>query len=71
MFALSVRNHLSTSEIPIDYASREGESSLKWYIDGPRIFLATFRKRFEYNRRPLHDLIFVSAFAVLLASFLV
>ena len=71
LFALSVRNHLSTSEIPIDYASREGESSLKWYIDGPRIFLATFRKRFEYNRRPLHDLIFVSAFAILLGSFLI
>jgi len=68
LFGLSMKYNLSTKEIPIDYSTREGDSSLRWYIDGPRIFLASIKKRFEYTRRPIHDLLYVSAFVVLVWS---
>ena len=68
LFALAIKNGLVTKEIPIDYAHRSGESSLKWYIDGPRIFFATLKKRFEYARRPIHDVIYISAFSLLFFS---
>ena len=68
LFALTIKNGLVTKEIPIDYAHRFGESSLKWYLDGPRIFLATLKKRFEYSRRPIHDLLYVCAFSILFIS---
>ena len=68
LFALAIKNGLVTKEIPIDYAHRAGESSLKWYIDGPRIFLATLKKRFEYARRPIHDALYISAFSILVFS---
>ena len=68
LFALAIKNELVTKEIPIDYAHRSGESNLKWYIDGPRIFFATMKKRFEYGRRPIHDAIYISAFSVLFFS---
>ena len=45
LFSSVVNEKLTTKEIPIEYAHREGESTLKWYRDGPRIFFMTFRKR--------------------------
>jgi len=36
---------MKTKEIVIDYAHREGESNLKWYKDGPRIFFMIIKKR--------------------------
>ncbi len=70
IFGSAVKNRMKTSEIPIDYHHREGHSNLKWYSDGPRIFLTTVKKRFEYQRRPFHDVIFVFSFLVLLYSVL-
>jgi hypothetical protein len=57
---------MKTKEIPIDYAHREGESSLRWYVDGPRIFLTSIKKRFEYTRRPIHDLGYIACFGLLI-----
>jgi len=45
LFSSVVNEKMVTKEIPIEYAHREGQSTLKWYKDGPRIFLMTFRKR--------------------------
>ena len=45
LFGSVVKSDFKTKEIPIDYAHREGESTLKWYLDGPRILLMTFKKR--------------------------
>lgn len=45
LFSSVVNEKMVTKEIPIKYAHREGQSTLKWYKDGPRIFLMTFRKR--------------------------
>ena len=45
LFGSVVNEKMITKEIPIEYAHREGQSSLKWYKDGPRIFLMTFKKR--------------------------
>ena len=70
LFGLSMKYKLRTKEIPIDYSMREGESNLRWYVDGPRIFLTSIKKRFEYTRRPVHDLLYVSAFLVLVISVL-
>ena len=70
LFGSVVRQRMRTKEIPIDYAHREGQSNLKWYVDGPRIFLTTIRKRFEYTRRPMHDAIYILAFGILVWSFL-
>ena len=61
---------MKTKEIPINYAHREGESNLKWYVDGPRIFLTSIKKRFEYTRRPVHDLLYLSCFCILIYSVL-
>ncbi len=61
---------MKTKEIPINYAHREGESNLKWYVDGPRIFLTSIKKRFEYTRRPIHDLLYLSCFCILFYSVL-
>jgi len=46
IFASVSRAKLKTHEIPIDYAHREGQSSLTWYIDGPKILLMIIRRRF-------------------------
>ena len=70
LFGLSMRYKLITKEIPIDYDRREGKSTLRWYIDGPRIFLASIKKRFEYTRKPVHDLLYISAFTALVLSVL-
>lgn len=45
LFGSVIKSNLKTKEIPIDYAHREGESTLKWYLDGPRILLMAFKKR--------------------------
>lgn len=46
LFSSVVKGKMRVKEIPIKYAHREGHSTLKWYRDGPRIFLMTFKKRF-------------------------
>ena len=68
LFSSVNRFQMKTKEIPINYAHREGESNLRWYSDGPRIFLTTIKKRFEYTRRPVHDMLYICFFAVLLFS---
>ena len=45
LFCSVAKTGVKTLEIPIDYANREGVSNLKWYIDGPKIFLKTLQKR--------------------------
>ena len=45
LFSSVIKAKLETKEIPIDYAHREGTSTLKWYKDGPRIFLTIIKKR--------------------------
>ena len=45
LFCSVAKTGVKTLEIPIDYANREGVSNLKWYIDGPNIFLKTLQKR--------------------------
>jgi len=45
LFGSVVKSGLVTKEIPINYANREGQSSLKWYIDGPRILLMSIKVR--------------------------
>ena len=68
LFGSVVKSKLKTKEIPIDYAHREGTSTLKWYSDGPRILLMAIKKKFEYERNLIHDLLFISAFAILIWS---
>jgi dolichol-phosphate mannosyltransferase len=68
LFGSVAKSSMKTSEIPIDYAHREGTSTLKWYSDGPRILSMAIKKKFEYTRRPIHDLIYVAAFAILVYS---
>lgn len=46
LFGSVVMEKMITKEIPINYAHREGDSNLKWYRDGPRIFIMTVKKRF-------------------------
>ena len=46
MFASVCKSGLTTREIAINYDHREGESNLKWYRDGPRIFFMVLKKRF-------------------------
>ena len=70
LFGSVVKSKVKTKEIPIDYAHREGTSTLKWYSDGPRILSMAIKKKFEYNRNPIHDVMFVSAFAVIIWSVL-
>jgi len=47
IFCSTVKSKFKTKEIPINYALREGESSLKWYIDGPRIMWMAIKHRFS------------------------
>lgn len=47
LFASVAKSKMRTSEIPIDYSHREGQSNLKWYRDGPRIMLMTISHRFK------------------------
>ena len=47
LFTSVVKAKMRTKEIPIDYAHREGESSLRWYKDGPRILMMTISQRFS------------------------
>ena len=68
LFGSVNKYQMKTKEIAIDYAHREGESNLRWYSDGPRIFLTTIKKRFEYTRRPIHDMMYISFFAILIFS---
>ena len=46
LFGSVSKSGLKSTEIPINYDSREGNSSLKWYVDGPRILLMIMKKRF-------------------------
>lgn len=46
LFASVSKKGMKTKEIVIDYDHREGQSNLKWYKDGPRIFLMILKKRF-------------------------
>ena len=64
LFGSVAKSNLKTCEIPIDYAHREGTSTLTWYHDGPRILFMSLKKKFEYRRKPVHDLLFIFAFAV-------
>ena len=70
LFSSVNKFQMKTNEIPINYANREGVSNLKWYVDGPRIFLTSVKKRFEYTKRPIHDLLYVSCFTILVFSVL-
>jgi dolichol-phosphate mannosyltransferase len=45
LFGSIVKRKLRTKEIAINYANREGSSSLKWYKDGPRILFMTIKRR--------------------------
>ena len=47
IFASVSKSRFKTEELAIDYAHREGESNLRWYYDGPRIFLMVLKKRFS------------------------
>ncbi len=47
LFGSVIGSKMSAKEIPVDYANRQGSSTLKWYKDGPRILLMTIRKRFS------------------------
>ena len=47
IFCSTVKSNLRTKEFPVNYKHREGASTLKWYIDGPRIFLMLVRRRFN------------------------
>jgi dolichol-phosphate mannosyltransferase len=46
MYAVSVRNHLKISEIPIDYYPREGDSKLVPINSGTMIFQKLLQRRF-------------------------
>tara|TARA_Y100000588_G_C14225764_1_gene913069 strand:- start:1499 stop:2197 length:699 start_codon:yes stop_codon:yes gene_type:complete len=46
LFASVSKSKLKTDEIAIDYAHREGQSSLTWYLDGPRILMMVIKRRF-------------------------
>ena len=46
LFGSVAKMGLKSVEIPINYDSREGSSTLKWYVDGPRILLMIIKKRF-------------------------
>tara|TARA_B100001113_G_scaffold265437_1_gene220318 strand:- start:291 stop:1061 length:771 start_codon:yes stop_codon:yes gene_type:complete len=70
LFSSVNKFRMKTIEIPINYANREGVSNLKWYVDGPRIFLTSLKKRFEYTKKPVHDLLYISCFAVLVYTIL-
>lgn len=45
LFGAVCKGNHSTKEIAINYDHREGQSNLKWYIDGPKIFYMIIRKR--------------------------
>ena len=46
LFGSVSRAELKSTEIPINYDSREGSSTLKWYVDGPRILMMIMKNRF-------------------------
>ena len=46
LFGSVSRSELKSIEIPINYDSREGSSTLKWYVDGPRILMMIMKNRF-------------------------
>jgi len=45
LFGAVCKGKHSTKEIVINYDHREGQSNLKWYIDGPKIFYMIIRKK--------------------------
>ena len=45
LFGTIAMSGMKTKEIPIDYSHREGESTLKWYKDGPLILSMLIRRR--------------------------
>ena len=45
LFGTIAMSGMSTKEIPIDYSHREGESTLRWYKDGPLILSMLIRRR--------------------------
>ena len=45
LFGTIAMSGMRTKEIPIDYSHREGESTLRWYTDGPLILSMLFRRR--------------------------
>jgi len=47
IFASVCKEKFKSEEIVINYAHREGDSNLKWYYDGPRIFSMILKKRFS------------------------
>ncbi len=47
IFASVCKGKFKTKEIVINYAHREGQSNLRWYYDGPRIFSMILKKRFS------------------------
>jgi len=47
LFGSVVKSKFRTKEVSIDYSHREGQSNLKWYIDGPRIMLMILRNRLK------------------------
>ena len=46
LFCTSKKMRMRTKEIVIDYDHREGETKLKWYVDGPKIMMKIIKKRF-------------------------
>lgn len=51
LFTSSVKLGLRRKEIPTNYAHREGQSSLRWYADGPRIFMMILSNRIRFIRK--------------------
>ena len=47
LFGSVVKSGQRLVEIPINYDSREGDSTLTWYKDGPRILLMIIKKRYS------------------------
>ncbi len=47
LFCTSKKMRMRTREIVIDYEHREGDTKLKWYIDGPKIMMKIIKKRFS------------------------
>ena len=45
LFGTTAMSGMKTKEIPIDYMRREGESTLRWYADGPLILSMLIRRR--------------------------
>ena len=49
LFGAVCKGGYSSKEIVIDYDHREGQSNLKWYKDGPKIFFKILSKRLSWE----------------------